>query len=382
ARAIAAFERSTDGLDRPLAADLDVAARWFSAGFDRRTRTPVLVRAAALRYGAAADPALAIGRLRFVAAGVGLLDGGRASARLGRVALAAFGGLVPDPLSGKPDTAASRFGAEIGYDAADAPWQPRVALAVHGSTWKGQLDERRISLAGSAGHAPWWIDGWADVEAFAADNPWGARRVELTGAGASAQWRQGGSHAGVDLTFLRPERSLRLAAALPPEWLCTLVPRAPSAPTCASGDWWGSATASLGTATPRYAVDAGVTLGDSHGQYRGLDRSGYARGELRLGAARLSAGASGGQASFASWDALELGAGYAPTRALDVALGYRPELLDYAASTGAQLVHTVTADAHLTVSPALDLALSATATTGFDRDAVAVLGTFAWRPLP
>ncbi len=379
ARVIASFQPMTE---RPLAADLDVAARWFSGGHDARTHTPVLVRAAELRYGEAADPALAIGRLRFAATAVGMLDGGRASARIGGFEIAAFGGLVPDPLSGKPATGASRFGAELRYDAPDAAWQPRIALAAHGSTWDGQLDERRLSVAGSADRGPWWIDGWADVDAFAAGNPWGARGVELTGAGASVQWRRQGDHAGVDLTFLRPERSLRLAAALPPEWLCTLAPRAPAADTCASGDWWGSATATAGVRGARWAVDAGATLGDSHGQYRGLDRSGYLRGELRLGPSRLSAGLAGGQASFASWTAGELGAAYAPSRALDVALSYRPELLDYVASTGPAILHSVIADTRLALSTALDLALSATATTGSDRDALALLATFAWRPLP
>ena len=381
-RVIASFDVMTD---RPLAADLDLAGRWFSDGFDRHTRTPVLVRAAQLRYGDAADPGLAIGRLRFAASVVGMLDGGRASARVGAVELAAFGGLVPDPLSGKPDTGAARFGGELTYDAADAPWQPHVAITAHGSTWDGQLDERRLSVAASGDRGSWWLDGWAEAQAFAAGNPWGAGSVELTGAGATAQWREHGSHAGLDLTFLRPERSLRLAAALPPAWLCTLVPQGTSAETCAAGDWWGSATASLGTRTPRWAIDAGGTLGDSHGQVRGTDRSGYLRGELRAGPGRLIAGLAGGQASFASWTAGELGAAYARGRTLDVALTYRPELLDYVASTAPRLMHSVIADARFALSTAFDLALSAIATAGgndADRDALAVLATFVWRPLP
>ena len=376
-RAIASFQPRAD---RPFAADLDVAARWFSGGYDARSHTPVFVRAAQLRYGDAADPGLALGRLRFAATAVGMLDGGRAAVRLGELEVAAFGGVVPDPLSGRPDTSASRFGVELGYDAPEAPWQPRISLAAHGSTWDGRLDERRLSLAASVDRGPWWIDGWADAEAFAADNPWGARSIEVTGAGATAQWRRHGDHAGLDVTFLRPERSLRLAAALPPEWLCTLVPRA-SAETCATGDWWGSATASAGTRGARWAIDGGATLGDSHGEFRGLDRSGFVRGEVRFGAARLVAGLAGGQASFASWSSAELGAGYA-TRTVDVALGYRPELLDYAASTGPVTLHTVIADVRFALSTALDLAVSATGTTGADRDALALLATFAWRPLP
>ena len=366
---------------RPFAADLDVAGRWFSSGFDRRTHTPLVVRAAQLRYGSADDPRLAVSRLRFAATSVGMLDGGRASARICALEVAAFGGLVPDPLSGKPDTAVSRFGTELSYDAPDAAWQPRISVAAHGSTWNGRLDERRLSIAASGDRDALRLDGWAEIEAFAADNPWGARGVELTGAGATAQWRRHGAHAGLDVTFLRPERSLRLAAALPPEWLCTLVPAAPSTETCAS-TWWGAATASAGLGNARWAVDGGATLGDSHGEYRGLDRSGYLRGELRLGPSRLGAALSAGQASFASWTAAEIDAAYAPSRTVDLALGYRPELLDHVAGTGPELLHTVLADARLALSAALDLAVSASGTTGRDRDTLALLITFAWRPSP
>ena len=378
-RVIAAFDVMHD---RPFTADLDVAARWFSDGVDAHTHTPIFVRAAQLRYGDAGDPALAIGRLRYAAASVGMLDGGRASARVGAIELAAFGWIVPDPLSGKPDTSAARFGAELAYDVPDAAWQPRVSITAHGSTWNGKLDERRLSMAASVGRGSVWLDGWGEAQGFASDNPWGARSVELTGAGASAEWREHGTHAGVDLTFLRPERSLRLAALLPPEWLCTLVPEPGAADRCASGDWWGSASVSLGTRNARWAVDAVGSLGDSHGQYRGLDRSGYLRGELHVDPVWLVAGLAGGSASFASWTAVELGATYAPTRALDVALTYRPELLDYVAATSPQLLHSMIADARFAISAALDLALSAIGTTGADRDVFALLATFVWRPLP
>src|SRR6185503_19016393 len=367
---------------RPLVADLDASARWFGDGFDRRTRTPLFVRAAQLRYGAPGSARVAAGRLPLAATWLGMLDGVRASARLGSIELAGFGGLVPDPLSGKPDTAAARFGAELAYDAPAAPWQPRVSLTAHGSTWDGDLDERRLSLAGSAGSGALWLDGWAEAQQFAADNPWAARTVELTGAGATAEWRRRGAHAGVDLTFLRPERSLRLAAALPPEWLCTLAPAPGAADACAPGDWWASATTSLGWRTPRWAIDAVATLGNTHRLSRGLERSGFVRGELARDPFRLFAGFGGGDASFASWTAGELGAAYAPRHDLDLAVAYRPELLDYAASTQRQALHALLADARLALATAIDLAVSATATFGADRDALTFLATVVWRPQP
>jgi hypothetical protein len=85
--------------ERPLAADLDVAARLFSAG-RRGARAPLQVRAAQLRWGPAADPRLAIGRLRWASTSTGMLDGARVAAHVGPVELAAFGGLVPEALDG------------------------------------------------------------------------------------------------------------------------------------------------------------------------------------------------------------------------------------------------------------------------------------------
>lgn len=378
ARVVAAFDLPTE---RPLAADLDVAARWFGDGYDRQTHTPLFVRAAELRYGGAEDPRLVAGRLGSAAAWIGMLDGVRASARRGPVELAAFAGLVPDPLSGKPGTSAARFGGELGYDAPEAAWQPRVSIAVHGSTWNGELDERRLSIAASAGRGTLWLDGWAEAQGFASNNPWGASAIELTGAGATAEWRDHGTHAGLDVTFLRPERSLRLAASLPPEWLCT-ISAVPGAADCVGDDSWGTATISAGTRTPRWAIDAVAALADSHGQYRGLDRSGDVRGELRFDTVRLLAGLGGGTASFASWTAAELGVAYVPGHDLDLAVTYRPEILDYTASTGLVTVHSATADARLALSTAFDLALSAIGTIGVDHDALSLLATFVWRPLP
>jgi hypothetical protein len=46
------------------------------------------------------------------------------------------------------------------------------------------------------------------------------------------------------------------------------------------------------------------------------------------------------------------------------------------------VLHSVIADARFVLSTALDVAVSATGTTGADRDALALLATFAWRPLP
>lgn len=378
-RVIASFDLMTE---RPLAADVDVAGRIYKSGANSLERTPLFVRAAQLRYGDATDPRFAIGRLRYAASSVGMLDGARASARFSDYEIAAFGGLVPDPVSGKPDTSASRFGAEAVFDARTG-WRPRVALALHGSTWDGELDEKRVAIAASANRAAFWFDGWAEAQAFSSDNPWGARSVELTGAGATASWRERGKHVAVDVTFLRPERSLRLAAALPPEWLCTQRPQPGDVPEqCDTGDYWTSASLSAGMRGAWWSVDAIGAVGRTNGIDTTHDATGLLVGELRSGGRRVFAGASAGQASFARWTAGHVGAGLVLSRRLDVAVTYRPELLDYVAATEPMVLHSGIFDIHYGLTANLDLAMSGVGTTGSDRDVLAILSTLIWRPLP
>lgn len=377
ARVVTSFSAMND---HPLGADLDAAVRGFSDGWNKHERTPLFVRAAQLRYGDPADPALIVGRLRYAATSIGMLDGGRAALHTGNLELAAFGGLVPDPVGGKPETGAARFGGELIYDRAEASWQPRFAVAVHGSTWNGQLDERRLSLAASAHHGATWLDGWFEAQQFPADNPWGAHPLEVTGAGASAEWRHAGDHVGVDLTFLRPERSLRLASFLSPDWLCARSPLPGEvAESCMGHDYWSAATASAGTRGAAWSLDAVGSLGQTHSVTDTFDATGYLRGELgrRL---RLVVAASGGHASFATWYAADVGFAVSPSPRFDAELTYRPERLDYIAATGAFFMQSLVADLHRAISQATDVALEAIATTGADRDVLATLVTFAWRP--
>ena len=169
-------------VDRPLAVDLDVSGRGYLDG-RAGARTPVWVHRAQLRYGDAYDPRLAAGRLAWAATGVGMLDGVRAMTRVGAVELAGFGGLVPDPLDGRPDTGAARFGAEAIYDAPSAPWQPRLALTVLGSTWHGVVDERRATIAAEASRGAITASTWAEAQIAATPSAGGLRRRRPVGRG-------------------------------------------------------------------------------------------------------------------------------------------------------------------------------------------------------
>jgi len=378
---VASFDRISDS---PLGADVDAAVRLFGTGFDTGSRVPLFVRAAMLRWGDANDPSIAVGRLRYAATSVGMLDGGRAAFRTGHLELAAYGGLVPDPISGAPSSGASRFGAEAIYDSPTG-WHPRLAVNAHGSTWSGAVDEKILSVAASANKDALFFNGFADVQMFDANNPWGAPAVDLTGAGASGEWRHRGNHVGVDVTFLRPERSMRLAAALRDEasWLCatkTLPGMMPE--SCLGNDFWLATTVSGGFAGSGYSVDAVGSLGTTQSLDQQGDLSGYVRSELGPRATRAVLAVSGGHAAFAAWEAADIGFALSPSPRLDFALTYRPERLDYIAATDAFVLHNLVTDLHYSVSAAFDIAVSAVGTTGQDRDVLTLLTTLAWRPLP
>ncbi|MFT3693697.1 MAG: hypothetical protein QM831_11190 [Kofleriaceae bacterium] len=380
ARVITSFAVTTD---KPFAIDGDVAVRTFSDGYNKAERTPLFVRAAQLRYGDAIDPNVVVGRLRWAASSIGMLDGGRAMTRFGAFEIAAFGGIVPDGVSGHVETSASRFGAEAIYDLADHPWQPRVAVTASGSTWQGALDEQRVSLAASATHGNVTLDGWGDAQGFSANNPWGAHTIELTGAGLSASWRDKGDHVGLDASYLTPERSLRLASLLPADWLCARVPEAGvTAERCAGGDYWADVTATGGIRRGMFVLDGAATIGRTHDVEISTTGSAYLRSELHFGERRLIVAGSAGRAAFATWDSGELGLGSAFGRAFDLELRYRAEILDYVAATQRMLLHAIAADARYSYSSTFDLAVSLLGTTGDDRKNVAGLLTVAWRPLP
>ncbi len=372
--------------DRPLSVDVDLSGRGSLDGHSG-ARTPVWVHRAQLRYGDAYDPRLAVGRLAWAASGVGMLDGVRGMARVGAVELAGFGGLVPDPLDGRPDTGATRFGAEASYDAPAAPWQPRLVITLSGSTWSGQLDERRAAITAEASRGAITAAAWADAQAFAAANPWGAATVELTGAGAAIDWQRRGQRASIDVAMARPERSLRLEAALPAGWLCWRragdVGADPAGEPCVGDDTTVGAAASAGLTRGPWRVDASLRASRTTTATTFDDVAAVALGEYQLRPGlRLLAGASGGRAAFLDWYAVEGGVGLDRGRRWDATLRYRPELIAYVGALDRFVSHALALDGRYHVNRALDVAVAASATTGEDRDALAVLTTVAWRPRP
>ena len=370
-----------DGMGgRPLGLDLDLAARGYTIGWDHKAHFPVFVRAAQLRYG----DAIAVGRLRYAATMIGMLDGARVAARRGAFEVAAFGGVVPDALSGAPNADAARFGAEAVWDAPDAAWQPRVALALQGSSFAGELDERRASLAASAGVARVRLDGWLEGQAFPSTNPFGAAPFEIVGAGFGVAWRSRVAHASLGGTFVRPERSLRLEAMLPGPWQCSRN----TTGGCIGGDYWTAATGTVGLQGRAWSVDAVASIG----QTRGLsiatpgdptaigvtgNGSAYVRGEVRTGTLRFFLAPAFGRSRFANWMGLDAGIGRELSR-IDASIAYRPEVLEDASAPTLTL-HSVVGELRSAIPSSMDLAVSAIATAASDRKVLAGLVTFVWR---
>ncbi|HEY5934030.1 MAG TPA: hypothetical protein VIU61_05340, partial [Kofleriaceae bacterium] len=201
--------------------------------------------------------------------------------------------------------------------------------------------------------------------------------VELVGAGAGASWRGREAHAGLGITFLGPERSLRLAASLPPAWLCERDRMA----MCVGGDRWIATTATAGLRRASWSLDAIMSLGQTTqltDAETAVDVSGYLRGEIAAGErVRIFGAPSAGRNAFSEWVAMEVGAGITSER-IDATLSYRPELLTDGPFERVTL-HGLTGELRVAASREVDLALVTLATLGEDRAMLAGLATIVWR---
>jgi hypothetical protein len=374
-----------------LGEDLEQDQSTGTAALGASSRPLVRVRELALYYGDAAAPLMAgLGRLRYAASTVGLLDGVRlASPSFGNVRVAAFGGVVPDALDGEPTPDHRRFGLETIYHAPRSDWQPFVSVVAHGSQFDGELDERRLSSYVSAFRGPMAMTAYAELSMFDEDNPWGAEQIELTAAGVDASIRAGGpsnTRYGLRLDMRTPERSYWLASLLPPSWLCTAVPQPAGTPLPEPCDGFRdvryAAAADVRIDRGRLALAGGATLisvssGDPveavslFVDARMLELMGRYRGNLGLYATH---------AAFLDSVALHASAG-GPMLAdgVDLSLFYRPALLLYSASVTPILDHRYGVDMVYTPTPRLDVALTLEGMTSADVAGVGAFATAVWR---
>jgi hypothetical protein len=325
-----------------------------------------------------------LGRLRYAATTLGMLDGARAAVRLDeRWSIAAFGGVVPGALEGDFETDAARFGGELVWqdDPAGAP--ARASLTLHGSRFQGRLDERRLTALAEVYPSFGRLGAHAELNLYDEDNPWNAAPVEIGALGADASIQVGSLRFGTALDLRRPERSRWLAAALPPGYFCvTGVTPGDGAEACIGGDQRIAASFTSAWEGELWLLDGGVTAVATTltAAEQATVFLGYRRREL-WDVARIELGASASSGSLLQSVAatVSTGAGLFDD-ALDLAVYYRPVLLRYRAGGGDLLEHGAGTRAWWGVRPDLDLNLSADLVTSPGAEVLFLYGGLAWRP--
>lgn len=379
----------------PAAFDLDASLQgWAAADLATRvggpTRPTVYVRELLASYTVGRFYA-GVGRMRYAATTLGTLDGARAQSDLGAgFSLGAFGGLLPNPLSGAPSLDAQRFGVEARYARPDAGIRPEGALVVHGSTFGGSLDEKRVSGMFGLYPGPSRFGGYFEVSSFDANNPWGAKPVELTAAGLDQSIRFGSFELGARFDVRQPERSRWLASFLPSSWFCTTVPAPASNPTQPEPCDGTVNTRAFGEIDASVEVDelmvvvGGTTVRDLAVSNEANMVGGFATARVvRLARVlRLEASGNYSRATYMNLFGGTAGPGITLLQdALDVSAYYRLAVLQYRSDDSTSLTQNgVGGTVVLFPTSTLLFTLQGEGMTGNDTKALMLFGTATWRP--
>ncbi len=376
---------SVEPLARPAGLDAEGALLFWSgdglAGPDAVHRVG-RVRELRLRWGSAGDPRIALGRLRWASMLAGPLDGVRVAAPLAGASLAAWGGTIPDEISGRPSTDSSSFGVEVAYDRPDRPLRPRAVLSALGTTFDGAVDERKLAAEVGVEGEHTAAAGHLELASFPGADPWNAPTVELSAAGVDLSAILGGAHAALGIGARRPERARRLAALLPPEWLCRQEPRPPGEmEQCAEAPLRSGASLTAGWRRGAFDLDGGVSAYHASDADIAAEVSGFAAAGLRdiAGRGRLQLDADAGRIDFVDW----IGGGGAAGAdilhdRLDVSVRYHLTLLRYQASVADAREHRTGVRAHLQLA-STDLTADGEVVRGGGADAVLALLSAIWR---
>lgn len=364
---------------------------WLGGDLDQRpgsdSRPWVFVRQLQGAVGEEGRIYAALGRLRYAATQLGMLDGARVSAGTpSGVGIAAFGGIVPDPTSGAPSLDVGRFGLEATYAAPESALRPMLSLTGYGSMYGGALDERRAQAAFHLFPEGARLGGHLELAVHDAENPWKAPRAEVSQAGLDASFRAGVFELGGRVDYRTPERSRWLADQLPAGWLCrSLPPTDPASndPVCDGGyDGRILGAADVGVVTPRARANAGGTV--MHFADQGLVQMGaFVGGSLLrvFEVAHLDLGASATTSPVVDSYAARVGAGVALLdRRLELDAHYRASFDFYPVDVDPLLQHLVGASSVILATDQLSFTLTGDAMFGQQPDVVLLALDVVYRP--
>jgi hypothetical protein len=377
----------------PLRLDADAALQLWAVGgagqgASSASRPLVRIRALELAYGRESGLFTAAGRLRYAARTSGMLDGIKAQAPLvGGLSLSAFGGFVPDPLSGKPSSDAARFGAELAWEELKLPLRPRLSLSAQASRFDGRLDERRLHATADVWPASGHAGAYAALALFESDNPWNANTTELSAAGASFEMHSGGLEWSARIDMQGPERSRWLASFLPAGWFCTRSASAARAAnaaedSCRAGDARYLTQGDVAWRSSALAVSVGVTASRTahvtSEQLAGFANVSFLRVLSQL---HIDAGALAQTGSLMQSAAVNVGVGslFAQDK-LELSVRYRPALTRYTADEAAFVEQSLGGSLLLSLGANFQLSLTADAITGRDLHMLLLQSLIQWRP--
>ena len=379
--------------EQPVFFDVDLAVRsWFGGNIQNRpgsSSRPVLaIRELQFGYGTSTSPQVGLGRLPFVAVGVGRLDGLRVrSPSWGGFTIGAFGGTVPNPLDYLPTLDTTRFGAQLAYQNESLDAQPFVGLSVHASTFMGEIDERRLNLEFDVFPGNGHVAGHFELSMHDEVNPWQAPRFEVSAAGFDASIRVGLFQLAGRFDMRLPERSLWLTSYLPLGYLCNTVPD----PAASTGDevvclnsndqrYFGGLDASF--TFSRFALHAGANIVHSETGDEFEQLSGYLQARvLRIAdMAWADFSVAAYARSFVSDYAARLGAGVDIPRIGEISAYYRISLNQYVASPTNWLQHSAGGIVYFALGHDLDLGVRVDGMFGEDVSVLVLGSNLTWRP--
>jgi hypothetical protein len=379
--------------EQPVFFDVDFAVQsWFGGNIGSRpgssSRPAIAIRDLQFGYGTARSPQVGLGRLPFVAVGVGQLDGLRVrSPSWAGFSIGAFGGTVPNPLDNRPTTDTTRFGVQLAYQNESLDSHPFVGLSAHASTFNGDIDERRLNAEFDVFPGQGRVAGHLELSMHDENNVWQAPRFEVSAAGLDASIRVGLFQLAGRFDMRLPERSLWLTSYLPLGYLCNTVPD----PTSSLGDevvclnsndarYFGGLDASFNFSRIVFHAGANIVHSEYANQFEQI--SGYLQARvLRIADimwADISVAAYA--RSFVSDYAARLGVGVDIRRVGELSVYYRPSLNQYTAAPSNWLQHSAGGILYLALGHDLDLGVRVDGMFGEDVNVLVLGSNLTWRP--